>query len=192
MPAIFLGVWTFVLTLAALHAVAMGFNVTTYVTNVTTAFGIGIAIDYSIFMHLRFCEEMKKPSRQEQYAANPTVALKEVVEKMLSTSGRTVLFSGGLLMSALIGALQFNMYYLTTMSLGIVFISGFASFGAVTFIPALYLLMGHRLFYWSTDPLYEYAYIQLSAVAAYLSKISHYVPHLYTPPQQKSVRVYKL
>eukprot|EP00597_Dinobryon_sp_UTEXLB2267_P009533 CAMPEP_0170083110 /NCGR_PEP_ID=MMETSP0019_2-20121128/18516_1 /TAXON_ID=98059 /ORGANISM="Dinobryon sp., Strain UTEXLB2267" /LENGTH=786 /DNA_ID=CAMNT_0010298289 /DNA_START=245 /DNA_END=2605 /DNA_ORIENTATION=- len=147
LPALLLAVWTLVLTLAALHLVALGFNVTTYVTNVATAFGIGIAIDFSIFMHLRFCEEM-----QRQRPA-PSAELLPVVEKMLATSGRTVLFSGALLMSALLGALQFNMYYLTTMALTMVFIAFFAALGAVTVLPALYLVLGRGLFLLSVQPL---------------------------------------
>lgn len=146
LPAILLAVWTLVLTLAALHLVSLGFNVTTYVTNVATAFGIGIAIDYSIFMHLRFCEEMQRQR------PDPSAELLGVVEKVVATSGRTVLFSGALLMSSLVGALQFNMYYLTTMALTMVFIALFAALGAVTVLPALYLLLGRNIFLLSVEP----------------------------------------
>lgn len=107
------------------------------------AFGIGIAIDFSLFLHLRFTEEMLKNKGKEGYTAI------DAVEEMMFTSGRTVIFSAILLMTCIASGLQFYMFYLTTMSLSIVYIAMFAAIGGLVFIPAFYLIMGERVFYLS-------------------------------------------
>ena len=106
---ILLIIWNVITTFTALRLVALGFSVSTYVTNVTTIFGAGLAIDYGLFMHLRFSEEMKKNK------SNPMFKAVHAVEKMLGTSGRTVFYSALLLCATLSGALQFTEYFLTTM-----------------------------------------------------------------------------
>lgn len=75
------------------------------------------------------------------------------VDRMLCTSGRTVLFSAVLLVTSLCGALQFNEFYLTTMALTMIFIAIFSSFGALTFVPAYYMILGKNIFSLSTDPI---------------------------------------
>lgn len=107
------------------------------------AFGIGIAIDFSLFLHLRFTEEMLKGKTKEGY--KPI----DAVEEMMFTSGRTVIFSAVLLMTCIASGLQFYMFYLTTMSLSIVYIALFAAIGGLVFIPAFYLIIGEKVFYLS-------------------------------------------
>lgn len=106
---ILLIIWNVITTFTALRLVALGFSVSTYVTNVTTIFGAGLAIDYGLFMHLRFSEEVKKNRDTPGFKAA------HAVEKMLGTSGRTVFYSALLLCATLSGALQFTEYFLTTM-----------------------------------------------------------------------------
>jgi len=121
--------------------------VTNYATNVVTAFGIGISIDFSIFLHLRFSEEMEKVRN------NPNYTLRDAVERTMMTSGRTVLFSAILLVTTLSGALQFSEFYLTTMALSMMFIAAVAAIGAFIITPAMYLLLGERIFYLSISPI---------------------------------------
>lgn len=141
-----IAVWTLSLTLTSLHLSTLSFPVSTYVTNVATAFGLGISIDYSIFMHLRFCEEIK-------LNGDGPDAILNAVERMLLTSGRTVAFSAILLITTLSGALLYNLYFLYSMALTIMFIALFAAIGTFTIIPAYYLVLGKNIFYLSTDPI---------------------------------------
>ena len=150
-PLILAG-WTVIWTFFLLHLVTLGFNVTNYATNVVTAFGIGISIDFSIFLHLRFSEEMEKVRN------NPKYTLRDAVERTLMTSGRTVLFSAILLVTTLSGALQFSMFYLTTMALSMMFIAAVAAIGAFIITPCMYLLLGEKMFYLSITPLVTYIF----------------------------------
>ena len=163
-PLILAG-WTVLWTFFLLHLVTLGFNVTNYATNVVTAFGIGISIDFSIFLHLRFSEEMEKVRN------NPKYTLKDAVERTLMTSGRTVLFSAILLVTTLSGALQFNEFYLTTMALSMMFIAATAAIGAFIITPCMYLLLGEKLFYLSISPMLssisKYFAVMFSKVVVY-------------------------
>lgn len=141
---VLLSIWTIICTFAALRLVALGFNVTTYATNVTTVFGIGLAMDFSLFTQLRFQEELNR------HRDDPTYTPAHAVEKMLDTSGKTVIFSCIMVICTMTAALQFSEYFITTMSLAILFPALFAAIGALTFIPALYIAMGHNLFLLST------------------------------------------
>lgn len=140
-------IWNIIMSFVCLRLIALGFSVTTYATNVTLIFGVGLAIDFTIFMHLRFTEEMNK------HAHSPTYKPIDAVATMLSTSGRTVTFSAILLCATLSGVLQFNEYFLTTMTLAIMLPAALSCIGALTFLPALYLLMGKNVFLLSTAPL---------------------------------------
>jgi uncharacterized membrane protein YdfJ with MMPL/SSD domain len=141
---ILLTIWSIICTFAALRLVALGFNVTTYATNVTTVFGVGLAMDFTLFTQLRFQEELHR------HRDDPAYTPAHAVEKMLQTSGKTVIFSCIMIVCTMIAALQFAEYFITTMSLAILFPALFAAIGALTFIPALYIAMGENLFLLST------------------------------------------
>jgi uncharacterized membrane protein YdfJ with MMPL/SSD domain len=100
--------------------------------------------------------------------ADGSFDVKIAVSNMMATSGRTVLFSAVLLMTTLSGALQFNMYYLTSLSLTIIFIAAFAAIGSMTFIPAFYLWFGKRIFMWSADPFKCWCYNHMSNVKSFI------------------------
>jgi uncharacterized membrane protein YdfJ with MMPL/SSD domain len=150
--------WNIVVTFALLRVLATGFHVSTYTTDVTLIFGAGLAIDFSLFLHLRFTEEMMLRRRNlttedhKEEAQWTTEDVYQSVDRTLKTSGRTVVFSAVVLTATLVGALQFHEYFLTTMVLAIILPAIASAIGAVTFLPVIYLLMGERIFYGSVRP----------------------------------------
>jgi len=136
-----MAVWTILFSLGAFRILVINYKVSTYITNVLTAFGSGLAIDFSLFFHLRFSEEMKKHEK------DPSFTTADALRITLATSGRTVLFSTILLTSSLLGALQFHEYYLTSMSLAVVFPALFAGLGALVLLPNIYLALGILVLY---------------------------------------------
>jgi len=105
-------VWTIIFSFVGLRMVAIGFHVSTYSTQVCAIFGAGLGMDFSLFMHLRFLEEMK---RNLAVGMDDDTAVLRAVSKSLETSGRVVAFSGALLGATLSGALQFHLYYARSM-----------------------------------------------------------------------------
>ena len=148
--------WTLDMTFVALHLVTIGFRVTNYTEDVTLIFGIGLAIDFAIFMQLRYTEE------RSLHKNNPSFTTLHAIDKLLKTSGRTVTFSAISLASILAGALQFNEFFVSTMVLAIIFPAIFAGIGALTFVPVLYILLGDNLYYLNTDYINNYVSLQFN------------------------------
>lgn len=150
-----LALWTLACVLASLRAISLGFNVSNFTINATTIFGVGLAIDFSLFLHYRFKNEFARNGRSVVGA----------VSVALSTSGRAVIFSACTLSACLAGALQFNMFYLSTMALAVILSAIHAAIGTLTLLPVMYILLGEKTFSLNTDRLY--AFLAASASSSY-------------------------
>ncbi|MFD0538649.1 MMPL family transporter [Actinomadura luteofluorescens] len=125
--------------LAVLHVVTYAADVTSFALEVVTMMGVGLAIDYSLFIISRFREELQrgmaaqglppgKPWKREdgkvaRKAAKKAhrTALKPIREAALAatmaTAGRTIMVSGITVSSALAGLLLFPQMFLRTIGL---------------------------------------------------------------------------
>jgi RND superfamily putative drug exporter len=109
-------------------------DVSTYAINLTTALGLGLAIDYSLLIVNRFREELAAGRDTEQALA-----------RTLRTAGRTVLFSSATVAVALGAMLVFPLYFLRSFAyagIGVVVIAMVAS---LTTLPALLAVLGPRV-----------------------------------------------
>jgi len=109
-------------------------DVSTYSINLTTAMGLGLAIDYSLLIVNRFREELAA-GRQLEAALAAT----------LRTAGRTVLFSSATVAVALAAMLVFPLYFLRSFAyagMGVVVVALVAS---LTTLPALLAVLGPRV-----------------------------------------------
>ncbi len=109
-------------------------DVSTYAINLTTAMGLGLAIDYSLLIVNRFREELGAGRDTETAIGNT-----------LRTAGRTVLFSSATVAVALAAMLVFPLYFLRSFAyagIGVVLIAMVAS---LTTLPALLAVLGHRV-----------------------------------------------
>ena len=107
-------------------------DISNYAINVITLLGLGLAIDYALFIVSRFREEMAKNNKQ---ALATTVA----------TAGRTVFFSGLTVIVCLLSLQVFPLNFLRSISLGGASAVLVAMLSALVFLPALVGLLGRRV-----------------------------------------------
>jgi uncharacterized membrane protein YdfJ with MMPL/SSD domain len=105
-----------------------------FALNLTTALGLGLAIDYSLFIVSRYREEIAKDG--------PGLA---AMRRVLATSGRTVFFSSLTVSAALASLLVFPQSFLYSMGLGGALVALFAALISLTVLPAVLTLLGTRV-----------------------------------------------
>src|SRR4029077_12469365 len=117
-----------------LRGVAQVHPVSIFALNLATGMGLGLAIDYSLFMVSRFREEMTNGS-------TPDVAIRTTIR----TAGRTVLFSS-LTIAAAAGSLTvFKINFLWSMGVAGIIVALMACAVALTVLPAVLCLLGPRV-----------------------------------------------
>jgi uncharacterized membrane protein YdfJ with MMPL/SSD domain len=109
-------------------------SISIFALNLTTALGLGLAIDYSLFIVSRYREEIAKDG--------PGLA---AMRRVLATAGRTVFFSSLTVAAALASLLVFPQRFLYSMGLGGSLVALFAALIALTVLPAVLTLLGRRV-----------------------------------------------
>jgi RND superfamily putative drug exporter len=109
-------------------------SISIFALNLTTALGLGLAIDYSLFIVSRYREEIAKDG--------PGLA---AMRRVLATSGRTVFFSSLTVAAALASLLVFPQRFLYSMGLGGSLVALFAATISLTVLPAVLTLLGGRV-----------------------------------------------
>ncbi|GLY51087.1 MMPL family transporter [Lentzea sp. NBRC 102530] len=120
--------------LGLLHAISLGTDVNSFAINVATLLGLGMAIDYGLFIVGRFREELAAGRTPEQ-----------AVQRTVSSAGRTVIFSATLLVTALAGLLLFPQAFLKSLGYGGMSAVVVAAVVSLTLLPALLGILGHRV-----------------------------------------------
>ena len=120
--------------IAGMFLLARVTSVSIYAENVVTLIGLGVAIDYSLFVTNRFREELHRGRSTE-----------EAIAVAVSTSGRAITFSGLTVAIGLTGMLFYEGTYLSSMGLaGGIVVASAVLFG-LTFLPALLSVLGSRI-----------------------------------------------
>lgn len=109
-------------------------SISVFALNLTTALGLGLAIDYSLFVVSRYREEIAR-----------TGPGPEAMLRVLQTSGRTVFFSSLTVAAALASLLVFPQRFLYSMGLGGALVVLFAAAISLTVLPAILTLLGPRV-----------------------------------------------
>jgi len=109
-------------------------SISIFALNLTTALGLGLAIDYSLFIVSRYREEIAKDG--------PGLA---AMRRVLATAGRTVFFSSLTVAAALASLLVFPQRFLYSMGLGGALVTLFAALISLTVLPAVLTLLGNRV-----------------------------------------------
>lgn len=117
--------------LGVLHLVAGVTEVSEFAVNVASLLGLGMAIDYGLFIVSRFREELA--GGQETRGA---------VIRTVSTAGRTVAFSATLLLIAVSTLLLFPQPFLRSLAFGGMAAVALAAIISLTVLPALLALLG--------------------------------------------------
>jgi len=109
-------------------------SISIFALNLTTALGLGLAIDYSLFIVSRYREEIAKQG--------PGLA---AMRRVLATAGRTVFFSSLTVAAALASLLVFPQRFLYSMGLGGALVALFAALISLTVLPAVLTMLGTRV-----------------------------------------------
>ncbi len=109
-------------------------SISVFALNLTTALGLGLAIDYSLFIVSRYREEIAR--------SGPGLP---AIRKVLATSGRTVFFSALTVAAAMASLLVFPQRFLYSMGLGGALVALFAALISLTVLPAILTLLGPRV-----------------------------------------------
>ncbi len=109
-------------------------DVSQYAINVVTLIGLGVAIDYSLFIVNRFRDELAAGATRE-----------ESIATAMSTAGRAITFSGITVAIGLSAMLFYQGTFLASMGAAGAIVVGIAVFYGLTFLPALLSVLGGRV-----------------------------------------------
>ncbi len=122
---------------AGIYLLARLTPVSQYAFNVVTLVGLGVAVDYSLFIVSRFREELARGATVENALA-----------RALDTAGRAIVFSGLTVAIGLAGLLFYQGTFLASMGGAGAIVVAFAVLYALTFLPAVLALLGPRVNAW--------------------------------------------
>jgi putative drug exporter of the RND superfamily len=125
-------------TFLALLGIAQLTEVSIYSINLTTALGLGLAIDYSLFIVSRFREELA--AGRTSHAA---------VVRTVETAGRTVAFSALTVAASLSALLVFPLYFLRSFAYAGAAVVVIAAAGSLLSLPAVLAMLGPKVNAWS-------------------------------------------
>ena len=128
------GVVAVIGTLCVLSLLTGFTDVSVFALNLTTAMGLGLGIDYSLFIVSRYREELAR-------GVAPFVAL----SRTMQTAGRTVAFSAGTVALSLAALLLFPMVYLRSFAYAGIAVVALAAGTAIVVLPALLAVLGPRV-----------------------------------------------
>ncbi len=125
--------------LAVVRLLTLFTEVSVFSINIITLLGMGLAIDYALFVVSRFREELAKLPEDDPDAAGTAV------RATMATAGRTVLFSGLTVAAAMASLLIFPQGFLRSMGYGGIAAVLVAMVAALTILPATLMLLGRRI-----------------------------------------------
>lgn len=131
---VFVGLLAVLSSLGILRLLTEVTEVSSFALNVASLIGLGLAIDYGLFIVSRFREELAD-------GAAPADAARRTV----LTAGRTVMFSGLLLVCAFAGMLVFPQAVIRSLGFGAIAAVTGAAVLSLTVVPALLAILGHRI-----------------------------------------------
>ncbi len=121
-------------TLLVLRVLTGFTEVSVYSLNITTGLGLGLAIDYSLFVITRYREELTRSHNVE-----------EALAASVASAGRTVLFSAFTVALSLSALLVFPLYFLRSFAYAGIAVVLIAAMGAVGLLPAVLAVLGPRI-----------------------------------------------
>ena len=120
--------------LAAIFLISQQLDISIFALNIASLLGVGVGIDYSLFMTSRFREELRR-------GHNTKTALRN----MLSKAGSAVLFSGFTSIVGLLSLLLFEINVLRSIAIGASLAIFAAMLATFTLLPALLAILGNNV-----------------------------------------------
>jgi uncharacterized membrane protein YdfJ with MMPL/SSD domain len=119
-------------------------SISIFALNLTTGLGLGLAIDYSLFIVSRYREELARRGVDSQEAGGRTERW-EALRATMRTAGRTVLFSSLTVAAALASLIVFPQRFLYSMGIGGSLVALLAAGVALVILPAILSILGPRV-----------------------------------------------
>ncbi|MET0304664.1 MAG: MMPL family transporter [Solirubrobacterales bacterium] len=129
-----LGFVSVIVTGALIYFLSLQMSTSVFVTNMASMIGIGVAVDYSLFILARYREERRDGRDCE-----------EARSEALATSGLAVAFSGIAVIVSLAGLWMVDNQALRSMALGAMTVVAVSILTATTLLPALIAMLGDRV-----------------------------------------------
>src|SRR6476620_7968955 len=130
MPLV-LGICTVVVTMGLVYLLSMYTTMSVFVTSTVSMFGIALAIDYSLFILMRFREELRAGRDAEQAA-----------DAAMATSGLAVVLSGVTVIASVTGIYLIQTPVLVSMATGAILAVALAVLTSTTLTPAVLATFG--------------------------------------------------
>jgi uncharacterized membrane protein YdfJ with MMPL/SSD domain len=130
-----LGVAAVVLTGAAVYFLSQTLQMSVFVTNIASMLGIGVAVDYSLFILSRYREEL-------HHGGDPDTARATAMR----TSGLAVFVSGVTVVISLAGLFLIDSKTMRSMAIGAIVVVAIAVLAAMTLLPVLIKTLGTRVY----------------------------------------------
>ncbi|MDA4108863.1 MMPL family transporter [Mycolicibacterium holsaticum] len=142
-----LGICTVVVTMGLVYLLSMVTTMSVFVTSTVSMFGIAVAIDYSLFILMRFREELRAGRDADQAA-----------DAAMATSGLAVVLSGVTVIASVTGIYLIATPVLESMATGAILAVAVAVLTSTTLTPAVLATFGRRAakrssyLHWSRRP----------------------------------------
>jgi RND superfamily putative drug exporter len=125
------------ISVAGVGIIANVFTTPDFAAQVATMIGIGVGIDYALFIVTRYRDALHRTQ-------SPETAVLEAV----NTSGRAVVFAGSTVMVSVLGMFLMGLPFLHGLSVGIALAVAVAVIAALTLLPALLGFVGFNIDRW--------------------------------------------
>ena len=132
---VILAISSIVLSLGLAFILGHFIDANIFVTNIVTLLGLGIGIDYSLFILYRFREELQVPGRTVEAA----------IARTMETTGRSVFFSGLAVAVGISSLLLTGVPFMVALGLGGLLVPITALLATMTLLPALLGMLGTRV-----------------------------------------------
>src|SRR5918992_4602929 len=178
-------------SLAALYFIAGFYDMSVFTLTLSTMLGLGLGIDYALFFVSRFREELE------------SFPPAEAVPRTVATAGRSIFFSGTAVLIGLSGLLFFPFMFMRSIGAAGVLVVFISVAAALTLLPALLGVLGHRvnwlpvrrrgrgagggLWSWSAELVMRHPLVVILLVAGLLATLLYPVTHMKVGIPQASV-----
>jgi uncharacterized membrane protein YdfJ with MMPL/SSD domain len=119
---------------AVIYGLSRSFEISVYVTNMASMVGIGVAVDYSLFIVSRFRRELHEGATRDHALA-----------RALRSSGTAVVFSGAAVVVSLGALFAIDVNALRSMAVGAIVVVCISLLASITLLPALLAAVGTRV-----------------------------------------------
>ncbi len=131
-------------TFFTLYVITLVTDVSVFSINLVTALGLGLAIDYSLFIVSRFREELARRPRAE-WNRDDRHLIDAALVRTVETAGRTVAFSGLTVAVSLAALLVFPMFFLRSFAYAGIGVTLVAVAASLLTLPATLAVLGRRV-----------------------------------------------